>query len=94
MAGVSAPALSNFTMLDALQDEVRPAVRSTEADGYWMFTDYATILDGLQHSELWSSSVIVPTDPNPPYKWIPVMLDPPEHAKWRRVLAEYFSPAG
>jgi cytochrome P450 len=50
------------------------------------------ILDGLQQPENWSSSVIVPTDPNPPYKWIPVMLDPPEHTKWRHVLGSYFSP--
>lgn len=92
MAGRSAPALSHFQLLDAIQDDVRPALRSTEADGYWMFTDYATILDGLQHPELWSSSVIVPTEPDPPYKWIPVMIDPPDHAKWRKVLADYFSP--
>ncbi|OBI19288.1 cytochrome P450 [Mycobacterium sp. E2497] len=92
MAGRSAPALSNFRLLDSIQDEVRPVLRSTEADGYWMFTDYATILDGLQHPELWSSSVIVPTEPEPPYKWIPVMIDPPDHAKWRKVLADYFSP--
>ncbi|BBY93377.1 cytochrome P450 [Mycobacterium gallinarum] len=88
----SGPALNNFRMLDSVQDEIRPALRNTEADGYWMFTDYATILDGLQHPELWSSSVIVPTEPDPPYKWIPVMVDPPDHAKWRHVLAEYFSP--
>ncbi|ODQ87977.1 cytochrome [Mycolicibacterium flavescens] len=92
MAGNSAPALSNFALLDSLQDEARPTVRSTEADGYWMFTDYATILEGLQHPELWSSSVIVPTEPDPPYKWIPIMIDPPDHAKWRKVLADYFSP--
>ncbi|MCV7281343.1 cytochrome P450 [Mycolicibacterium flavescens] len=71
---------------------MRPVFRNTEADGYWMFTDYAAILEGLQHPEWWSSSVIVPTDPNPPYQWIPVMVDPPQHAKWRQVLAEYFSP--
>ncbi len=92
VAGASAPALTNFRLLDDLQDEIRPALRNDEGDGYWMFTDYPTILDGLQHPELWSSSVIVPNDPEPPYKWIPVMLDPPEHAKWRKVLAEYFSP--
>jgi len=86
------PALTTFRMLDDVQDQVRPFVRSTEADGYWIFTDYPTILDGLQHPELWSSSVIVPTEPDPPYKWIPVMVDPPEHAKWRKVLGEYFSP--
>jgi cytochrome P450 len=50
------------------------------------------ILDGLQQHELWSSRVIVPTEPDPPYKWIPIMLDPPEHTKWRRLLGSYFSP--
>ncbi|MCT7657157.1 cytochrome P450 [Mycobacterium deserti] len=92
MAGVSSSALANFRMLDSIQDDIRPVLRSTEADGYWMFTDYATILDGLQHPELWSSSVITPTEPDPPFKWIPVMVDPPDHAKWRKVLADYFSP--
>jgi cytochrome P450 len=88
----SAPALTHFRQLDAVQDRLRPVFRNTEGDGYWMFTDHAVILDGLQHPELWSSSVIVPTEPDPPYKWIPIMIDPPEHAKWRHVLAEYFSP--
>jgi len=44
MAAASAPALSNFRLLDSIQAEVRPALRSTEANGYRMFTDYATIL--------------------------------------------------
>jgi cytochrome P450 len=86
-------ALSHFELLDGCQDEARPVFRNSEADmEYWVFTDNSVILDGLQHPELWSSSVIVPTDPEPPYKWIPVMIDPPDHAKWRQVLAEYFSP--
>jgi cytochrome P450 len=34
----------------------------------------------------------VPIEPDPPYKWIPMMLDPPEHSKWRHVLGPYFSP--
>ena len=54
--------------------------------------DYDIILDGLQHPELFSNSVLVPEDPDPPYKWIPVMLDPPEHTKWRQLLAAWFSP--
>ena len=87
------PALTHFRMLDECQDDARPVFRNAEAGvEYWVFTDNSVILDGLQHPELWSSSVIVPTDPEPPYKWIPVMIDPPEHAKWRQVLAEYFSP--
>ncbi|MGV0791170.1 cytochrome P450 [Mycolicibacterium sp. XJ1819] len=86
------PALTGFANIDSRQDRMRPVFRNTEGDGYWMFTEYEAILEGLQHPEWWSSSVIVPTDPDPPYKWIPVMVDPPEHAKWRQVLAEYFSP--
>jgi cytochrome P450 len=87
------PALTHFRMLDECQDEAGPVFRNTEAGfEYWVFTDNTVILDGLQHPELWSSSVIVPTDPEPPYKWIPIMIDPPDHAKWRQVLAEYFSP--
>jgi cytochrome P450 len=87
------PAMTHFGMLDECQDDAGPVFRNTEAGlEYWVFTDNSVILDGLQHPELWSSSVIVPTDPEPPYKWIPVMIDPPDHAKWRHVLAEYFSP--
>ncbi|MDT7759442.1 MAG: hypothetical protein QOH27_5340 [Mycobacterium sp.] len=87
------PVLTHFRLLDECQDEARPVFRNTEAGvDYWVFTDNSVILDGLQHPELWSSSVIVPTDPEPPYKWIPIMIDPPDHAKWRQVLAEYFSP--
>jgi cytochrome P450 len=87
------PALSHFALLDGCQDEARPVFRNSEAGiDYWVFTDNSVLLDGLQHPELWSSSVIVPTEPEPPYKWIPIMIDPPDHAKWRQVLAEYFSP--
>jgi cytochrome P450 len=87
------PALTHFRLLDGCQDDAGPLFRNTESGfEYWVFTDNSVILDGLQHPELWSSSVIVPTDPEPPYKWIPIMIDPPDHAKWRQVLAEYFSP--
>jgi cytochrome P450 len=87
------PALTHFRRLDECQDDARPVFRNSEAGmDYWVFTENSVIHDGLQHPELWSSSVIVPTEPDPPYKWIPVMLDPPDHTKWRHLLGEYFSP--
>lgn len=86
------PAGTLFSRMDGHQDAGKPAVRTEEAGGYWIFTDHSVILDGLQQPDLWSNSVIVPTEPNPPYKWIPIMLDPPEHTKWRRLLGGYFSP--
>jgi cytochrome P450 len=91
-APAAVPALTHFSRMDAHQDMARPVARTEEAAGYWIFTDQQAILDGLQQWDLWSSSVIAPAQPNPPYKWIPVMLDPPEHTKWRRLLGEYFSP--
>lgn len=86
------PALSNFRRHDELQAQCRPYLRADEAPGYWVFTDHDVILEGLQHPEHFSSAVIVPNEPDPPYKWIPVMLDPPEHNKWRHLLGLYFSP--
>jgi cytochrome P450 len=86
------PAGSNFLRLDHLQQQHRPFFRTEEGQGYWVFTDHDAIREGLQHPELFSNSVMVPTEPNPPYKWIPIMLDPPEHTKWRHVLGLYFSP--
>lgn len=79
-------------MMDSIAELARPMGRSQEAGGYWVFTDQEVILDGLQRPEFWSSSVIIPTEPDPPYKWIPVMLDPPEHTKWRHLLGTYFTP--
>ncbi|GAA3527054.1 cytochrome P450 [Amycolatopsis ultiminotia] len=86
------PALMHFARMDGYQDTATPAVRTEEAGGYWIFTDQETILDGLQQPDLWSSSVIVPTESNPAYRWIPAMLDPPQHTKWRRLLGGYLSP--
>ncbi|MGH3492949.1 MAG: cytochrome P450, partial [Sciscionella sp.] len=87
------PVGSFFTQLDGYQDIARPAVRTNEAGGYWLFTDHAALLDGLKQPGLWSSSVIVATEPDPSYRWIPIMLDPPVHTKWRKLLGSWFTPA-
>lgn len=86
------PAGSNFRRLDDMAAEHRPYLHTDEAEGYWVFTDHDVILDGLQHPELFSNAVMVPTERDPAYKWVPIMLDPPEHGKWRHVLGLYFSP--
>ena len=86
------PAGSGFQMMDGIAELARPVGRSREAGGYWVFTDHEVILDGLQRPDFWSSSVIIPTEPDPPYKWIPVMLDPPIHTRWRHLLGTYFTP--
>jgi cytochrome P450 len=91
-AGERSPALHHFQQLDGFQERARPFLRTEDGPGYWVFTDHEAILEGLQHPELFSNQVIVPVEPDPPYKWVPIMYDPPEHTKWRRVLGAYFSP--
>jgi cytochrome P450 len=46
---------------------------------------------GLQKPEIFSSSAIVALDPDPIICMKPIQLDPPEHTKWRKMLASYFS---
>src|SRR6202034_1834972 len=89
--GPEEPALTYFSTMDEYR-RTATVLRSEEAAGYWMFTSYDSIRDGLQQADLFSSRATEPTDNNPAYKWVPLMLDPPEHGKWRRVLAPYFSP--
>src|SRR3546814_6129806 len=84
--------LANFRRLDGLRDRRRPFFWTETEPGYYVFLDHDVIVGGLQQPDIFSSSVIVPEDPNPAYKWIPIMLDPPEHGKWRHILASYFSP--
>lgn len=91
-AGPRREPLAYFQRLDELRGRSRPYFWTETAQGYYVFLDHDVIVDGLQHPEIFSSSVIVPEVPDPPYKWIPIMLDPPEHGKWRHLLAGFFSP--
>lgn len=84
--------LEHFERIDALRNRNRPFFWTTTAQGYFVFTDHDAIVEGLQNATLFSSSAVVPEMPDPPYRWIPQMLDPPEHGKWRHLLAGYFSP--
>lgn len=89
---LSGPALSHVEGMDQLRSE-GPFVFSTFGpNGHWVFTEPEMIRAALQHPEIFSSSVVTPLEADPPYKWIPEMLDPPEHTKWRQLLAPHFAP--
>jgi cytochrome P450 len=84
-------ALAGFARYDELQDEHR-IVRVEEPEGsYHVLLDRELIAAGLQDTETFSSNAITPLQPNPLYSVIPIMLDPPEHTKWRRLLSGYFA---
>jgi cytochrome P450 len=80
----------------ALFDELRdryPAFRSSYAHGFWVLTRHEAIVAAYQDPELFSNAAITMLDPDPAYRWIPEMLDPPEHTTWRRLLRPLFTPA-
>ncbi len=90
-AAPARPGSSFFGDLDELRRE-HAVFRSDEAQGYWVFTRKDMIVDALQHPELFSSVATIPSIPDPPYRWIPLMVDPPLHTKWRGLLGGWFSP--
>lgn len=80
----------------ALFDELRdrcPAFRSSHVPGFWVLTRHQAIVEAYQDPELFSNAAITVMDPEPAYRWIPEMLDPPEHTTWRRLLRPLFTPA-
>jgi cytochrome P450 len=76
-------------------DELRaqfPWYRNEFGPGFWTFVNHGGILEILQDPKTFSSSSVSPFDPDPPYKWIPEMLDGDEHKQWRRQLGPLFAP--
>ncbi len=91
MAG-GRPVGATAAIMDGLRAEHR-AFYSTYGKGFWVLTRYEDVLAALQNPELFSNSSVTALDPDPPYRWIPEMLDPPEHTAWRRLLRPHFTPA-
>ncbi|MES9538698.1 cytochrome P450 [Actinomadura sp. NPDC000600] len=85
------PAGASHARMDELR-EARPAFRSTAGRGFWVLTRYDDILAAFQDPETFSSRAIAVSDPDPAHQWIPVMLDPPLHTTWRRLLRPFFTP--
>ena len=50
------------------------------------------IREAFQNPQVFSNTSVLPDTPEPPYLWIPEMLDAPKHNKWRKLLGPLFSP--
>ena len=76
-------------------DELRaesPWYRNEFGLGFWMMLNYQGILQIMQDADTFSNSSVTAIDPNPPFKWIPEMLDGSEHRQWRHQLGPLFAP--
>ncbi|MET7680481.1 cytochrome P450 [Streptomyces sp. NPDC005423] len=85
------PVLSHQHRWDEMS-RAHSGFRSTIAQGYWVVTDGPAVQRALQDWETFSSTSVTALEPNPRFLWIPEMLDPPLHGKWRRLLGKDFSP--
>lgn len=87
-----ADALWHFDNFDRLREESRAHFGDAEGHDFWLLTRMDDVRGALQDPTLFSSRSVSPIDPDPPYMWIPEMLDPPVHTKWRHLLGPLFSP--
>jgi cytochrome P450 len=87
------PVMGYIEELSAMR-ALGPVLRNTHGDtpDFWVITDGEAVREAFQRPELFSSRSTNPVDPNPPYLWVPQMLDPPQHTAWRQLLQPFFAP--
>ena len=91
--GETRPLHGFFQELDELRER-SPFYWSTYGPvGFWMIMRHDHVREAYQNYEAFSSDSIDPLDPDPPYRFIPTLLNPPEHVKYRQVLNKWFSPS-
>jgi cytochrome P450 len=86
------PILTFFSELDDMRER-GPAYWNTHGPGYWVLTRYDEVREAYQNPTVFSSDSIDPLDPDPAYRFIPTLVNPPDHVKYRQVLNPWFSPA-
>jgi len=85
-------ACAHFKMIKELQEQAPVHFGEAAGNPFWVFTRIEDQRAAYQNAQVFSSSAVVPDSPNPPYFWIPEMLDAPQHNKWRKLLGPLFSP--
>lgn len=83
--------ISPFDAFDRTAEQGR-ILYSRVAGGFWYLTRYEDIREVLHNPQLFSSHPVgIPAAGGWPGRLIPEELDPPEHAKYRQLLASAFS---
>lgn len=72
-----------------------PLLHSDRYGGYWVLTRYRDVRHGLLDWETFSSSVpgttSIPTSVRRDFPEIPLEVDPPEHTRYRAIVASWFA---
>lgn len=70
-----------------------PVARSEMHDGFWIVSKYEDVHFVCSHPELFSSHPAhIPPNMGQDRPVIPLEIDPPDHAKYRQILAPVFAP--
>jgi cytochrome P450 len=92
LATADTPALEHFDNFDRFRAQAPLYAGDALGHEFWLATRMADIREAFQDPHTFSSSAVLMYEPDPSYKWIPEMLDPPVHTKWRQLLGGLFSP--
>jgi cytochrome P450 len=90
LAATVAPALWHWEQIDRLREEHR--YFWNRAGNYWVLTRYEDIREAFQTPEVFSNRSIRATEPDPPYRFLPSFIDPPQHMKYRHTMNAWFAP--
>ena len=85
-------ALEHFAVFDKMRDQRGMTFGDALGNEFWLVSRMEEIRAAFQTPEVFSNRAVSPYDPDPSYKWIPEMLDAPEHTKWRQLLGPFFTP--
>ncbi len=86
------PLLSHQHTWDELA-QAHAGFRSTVGDGFWVITEPDAVQAALQDWRTFSNRSVTALNADPQFLWIPEMLDPPLHTRWRRLLGREFAPS-
>jgi cytochrome P450 len=92
LSQVETPALWHFDNMDKLRGRGRLLSGTDFGTEYWVATRAREQRDAYQAPSIFSNHMAGVANPDPEFLWIPEMLDPPLHTRWRQLLGGLFSP--
>ena len=86
------PAGQHMRIIDGLREQSPVFTGIAGEFQFFTITRMADIRKSFQKAQVFTNAAVTPTDPNPPYRWIPEMLDGKLHVDWRQLLTPLWSP--
>ncbi len=86
------PAGTQWQEIDELREKHRYFKNTHTDPGYWVLTRHEDILEAYRDWETFTNASVIAVDPNPSYRMLPSMSDPPVHAHYRKLVNSWFAP--